>query len=180
MRKHMAKSDSFYIRLKATTNGATYAQEEGDLGSFVNLGVKSSTLLRIHNIQVQIADDGGPENPISGVAGASTRIAWQLCTQSQTAMVYADDKSLISSGGITMYPGETGSGVFNTANSVEDFDVNVANWTNGYLVGVDTIFLGVDASGTPASGEAVVSLVLECTLETATQASATALALSQQ
>ena len=95
-------------------------------------------------------------------------------------MVYADDKSLISSGGITMYPGETGSGVFNTANSVEDFDVNVANWTNGYLVGVDTIFLGVDASGTPASGEAVVSLVLECTLETATQASATALALSQQ
>ena len=99
----MAKSDSFFIRLSVTAAGTTFNEEEGDLGSFVNLGVKSSTLLRIHNIQAQIADDGGPELPISGVAGASTRIAWQLTTQSQTAMVYADDKSLISSGGITMY-----------------------------------------------------------------------------
>ena len=180
MRKHMAKSDSFYIRLKATTNGTTYVQEEGDLGSFVNLGVKSSTLLRVHNIQAQIADDGGPEFPISGTAGASTRVGWQLTTQSQSALVYADDKSLISSGGITMYPGETGSGTFNTANSVQDFDINPQEWTNGYLVGVDSIFLGVDASGAPASGNVVVSLVLECTLGSATQASATALALSQQ
>ena len=79
-----------------------------------------------------------------------------------------------------MHPGETGSGTFNTANSVQDFDINPHEWRNGYLVGVDSIFLGVDASGTPASGEAVVSLVLECTLENATQATATALALSQQ
>ena len=176
----MAKSDSFFIRLKATTNDTTYAQEEGDLGSFVNLGVKSSTLLRIHNIQAQISDAGGPELPISGVAGAATRIAWQLTTQSQTSMVFADDKSLISSGGVTTYAGETGSGVFGTNNAVEDFDINPQMWRNGYLVGVDSIFLGVDMSGTPASGEAVVSLVLECTLENATQATATALALSQQ
>ena len=176
----MAKSDSFYIRLRVSSNGTTYAQTEGDLGSFVNLGVKSSTLLRIHNIQAQIADAGGPENPISGVAGASTRIAWQLTTQTQSAMVFADDKSLISSGGVTMYPGETSSGTFNTINSVEDFDINVQDWRQGYLVGVDTIFAGVDMSGSPASGDVEVCLVLECTLESATQASATALALSQQ
>ena len=52
----MAKSDSFFIRGSVDTNGSTYAQSEIDLGSFVNLGVSKSTLLRIHNISVQYAD----------------------------------------------------------------------------------------------------------------------------
>jgi len=47
-------------------------------------------------------------------------------------------------------------------------------------VGVDSMFFSIDTVGTVASGELYVSIVIECTLETATQASATALALSQQ
>ncbi len=53
----MAKSDSFFIRAQSdAASGGAYAQAEIDLGSFVNLGVKSSTLLRIHNVAVQYAD----------------------------------------------------------------------------------------------------------------------------
>ena len=51
--RHMAKSDSFFIRASVLQTGASYTQAEIDLGSFVNLGTKSSTLLRIHNIAVQ-------------------------------------------------------------------------------------------------------------------------------
>jgi hypothetical protein len=54
------------------------------------------------------------------------------------------------------------------------------NWTNGYLVVVDSIFLGADSSATWDSGDEDISNILECTLENATQASSTALALSQQ
>ena len=58
MRRHMAKSDSFYIRAEVDTanDGSTYTQTEIDLGSFVNLGVAKSTLLRIHNVAVSYKD----------------------------------------------------------------------------------------------------------------------------
>ena len=56
----MAKSDSFFIRAKVTSNGTTFAQEEIDLGSFVNLGTKSSTLLRVHGVPVGIRDGSFP------------------------------------------------------------------------------------------------------------------------
>ena len=181
--RHMAKSDSFYIRAKVTQNGTTYTEEEIDLGSFVNLGVKSSTLLRIHNVAVQYADGNGVQDAISGAS--ALKIAWQLCTQSQSALVYADDKSLVSSGSLAAYNTQTsedGSAAadFRTGFITQDQDVAPQDWRNGYLVGVDSMFLGIDANGSMESGNVVVSIVMECTLESATQASATALALSQQ
>ena len=59
-------------------------------------------------------------------------------------------------------------------------DMNPQEWRNGYLIGVDTLYFAADSSATWDSGDVDVSIVLECTLETATQASSTALALSQQ
>ena len=179
----MAKSDSFFIRAKVTQNGTTYAQQEIDLGSFVNLGVKSSTLLRVHNISVQYADGGGVSDAISGAS--ALKFAYQLCTQSQTDLVYADDKSLVASGSMAMYNAQvaedgSASADFATGFTSLDQDIAPQHWTNGYLVGVDSMFLGIKGNGTATSGNVVVSIVLECTLETSSQASATALALSQQ
>ena len=179
----MAKSDSFYIRAKVVQNGTTFTQEEIDLGSFVNLGVKSSTLLRIHNIAVQYADGNEVQDAISGAS--ALKFAWQLTTQSQTAMVYADDKSLVSSGSLGLYNAQTAedgsaSADFSTGFVTDRMDIAPQHWRNGYLVGVDSMFLGIDGNGTATSGNIVVSIVLECTLENATQATATALALSQQ
>jgi hypothetical protein len=53
-------------------------------------------------------------------------------------------------------------------------------WRNGYLVGVDSMFFAGDSSATWDNGDIDIVLVLECTLENATQASSVALALSQQ
>jgi hypothetical protein len=180
----MAKSDSFFIRAKVTSNGATYAQETIDLGSFVNLGVTKSTLLRIHNIAVQFADSDSVEDGIAGATNA-TKVAYQLTTQSQSALVYADDKSLVASGSLALYngyiaPDGSATADFATAFSSDTQDVAPQHWTNGYLIGVDDLFLGVNQNVTITSGNVAVSIVMECTLETATQASSTALALSQQ
>ena len=178
----MAKSDSFFIRARVTQNGTTYTQEEIDLGSFVNLGVKSSTLLRIHDIAVQYAT----ADVVSSVSNsAALHVGFQLTTQSQTALVHADDKSVISTGSLQLYnapTAEDGSAAadYSTGFVTDRLDVAPQQWRNGYLVGVDSMFLGIDGSGTATSGNMDVAIVLECTLETATQATATALALSQQ
>lgn len=182
--RHMAKSDSFFIRaISDAASGGAYAQTEIDLGSFVNLGVKSSTLLRIHNIAVQYADGSiangvSPELPLHSAVAGGAKIAFQLTTQNQTSMVDASDKSVVASGGLMLYgdPNATAHGISQS----HDLDVGPQDWRNGYLVGVDTMFLGTEVGGTIASGDAVVAIVMECTLESATQASATALALSQQ
>ncbi len=181
---HMAKSDSFFIRaISDAASGGAYAQEEIDLGSFVNLGVKNSTLLRIHNIAVQYADGsiaGGvsPELPLHSAVAGGGKIAFQLTTQSQTSMVPLSDKSVVASGGLMLYgdPNTTAYGVSQS----HDLDVGPQSFTQGMLIGVDSLFFGTEIGGTVSSGDAVVAIMLECTLENATQASATALALSQQ
>ena len=173
----MAKSDSFFIRGLVESNGTTYAQTSIDLGSYVNLGVSKSTLLRIHNVAVQITDD----TVTSAIStNGAAKVGHQLTTQSQSGLVTADDKSLIASGSFQCYNTEVASGSFATGNIIENFDIAPQHWTKGYLVGVDALFIGVDQSAALDSGNVKVAYILECTLESATQASSVALALSQQ
>jgi len=165
----MAKTDAFFIRAKVDSNGATYAEAEIDMGSFVNLGVSKSTLARIMSVSAQITDLSDASLPILDAADA--KISWQLTTQSQSAIVTADDKSLVSSGSLVIKTGVSPS---------HDYDVNPQMWAKGYLTAVDTLFIGVDMNTALDSGNVTVALVLETLLENATQASSVALALSQQ
>ena len=59
----------------------------------------------------------------------------------------------------------------------DTLDVAPQHWTNGYLIGVEQMYLGVNQS---ADRIDAVSIVLECTVETLSQSAAMALALSQQ
>jgi hypothetical protein len=173
----MAKSDSFFIRAKVTVSGVTFNQTEIDLGSFVNLGVSKSTLLRLHNIEAQYTDNSDKSAMIyydGGIPGGLVR--WQLTTQTYSAMVDSSYKSFVAGGA---YSQASTTGVL-VQNADQTADANPKEWTNGYLLAVDSIFLGADSSATWDSGDIDVTVVLECTLENATQASSTALALSQQ
>ncbi len=172
----MAKSDSFFIRAQVTYDNAnTYAETEIDLGSFVNLGVSKSTLLRIHQLSPQYFDTEGTFLPRATGNSKFANCAWQLTTQSQSGIVQAVDKSVISAGGLLSCT--DGSGIVQTQDMTTS--PSPEEWKNGYLVGVDSIFLGIDGNSDFVSSF-TMNVVLECTLETATQASATALALSQQ
>ena len=165
----MAKTDSFFIRASTDFNGTTYAQSSLDLGAYVDALGKS--VLRIHNISVQYGD---PTDTISIPAGQH-RALFQLTTQSQTAMVAATNKSLISSGAM-FYTDDVQGNAFLS----DSLDVAPQHWTRGYLVGVEQIYLGVDASEGTAGGMTAVNVVLECSVETLSQSAAMALALSQQ
>lgn len=171
----MAKSDMFFIRAEVNQPGASYQQQEIDLGAYVNLGVAKSTLLRVHAIEWMISDDNAPMSGPSE-AGAIMNIGNQITTQEQTALVTLADKSLIASQRYEVARTSTAGSLFIT----DTRDVGPQSWEKGYLVGVDTLFLGTASDQAPGSGAYTVSCVLQCSLETATQSNAVALALSQQ
>jgi hypothetical protein len=165
----MAKTDSFFIRASATYNSTTFVQETIDLGAFVDALGKS--VLRIHNISVQY---GTPPFAVAPTANSDNSNAFQLTTQSQTGMVSLADKSVIASGSLNF------SGDANAAAQYESTALDAApqHWTNGYLVAVEQLYLGIDA--TADDGPDIVSICLECTVETLSEKAAMALALSQQ
>ena len=173
----MARStDSFFIR--ATTdinNDNTYQESAIDLGAYVDALGKS--VLRIHNIVITMSDSTGRTSEVSTEAAAQ----FQLLTQSQaadigsaTGIVLPSNRFVISSGRLIA----DGAGGVPTYVS-QDFDNLPQEWTNGFLIGVDTIYLGGAASA-GFDGDVYCSAIMECTVETLTQAAAMALALSQQ
>jgi len=165
----MAKSDSFFIRASTSTNGTTFAQSSIDLGAYVDALGKS--VLRIHNISVQY---GAPlEIPGTLTPNEDGSVAFQLTTQSQGAMVTAVNKSLISSGQLT-YAADANA-ILNLLEETQD--ISPQEWKNGYLVGVEQIYLGVDQGADRISE---INIVMECTVETLNASAAMALALSQQ
>lgn len=164
----MAKSDSFFIRAQVTTqNDAAFDQASVDLGAYVDALGKS--VLRIHNVSVQVVN-AVSKLPLAA-AGADGEAAWQLTTQSQSAMVGAYDKSVVSTGS---------QRVLVDGNITDMADVMPQEWTGGYLIGVEQMYLGAIATANIITTEIEVNLVLECTVETLSQSAAMALALSQQ
>lgn len=172
----MARSDSFFIRATLNADNTNAYQQTGiDLGAYVDALGKS--VLRIHNIAVAFSDSTGRSLEVTSSGSAPFNGAaaqFQLLTQSQTDIVLPSNRSVISTGRIVA----TGNG--GLASDVSDhFDNLPQMWENGYLVAVDQIFLG-GAASTSFDGNVYVSITMECTVETMTQAAAMALALSQQ
>ena len=170
----MARTDSFFIRQTIDAgNSAAFNQVDVDLGAYVDALGKS--VLRIHNIQVTYSDASGRSSVVSGNEVGVAQ--WQLTTQSQGDIVRDDNRSVISSGRVHMFNDQ---GVDKLASIVTDANgINVMDWTNGYLIAVEQMYLGGSASSAFV-GDAYITLVLECTVETMTSSAAMALALSQQ
>ena len=170
----MPKSDSFFIRHTLNLqDDATYREDPIDLGAYVDALGKS--VLRIHNIAVAFTDPTGTSCTVD--AGASAAAQFQLATQSQTDTVLPSNKAIIASGMVNAVNQESGNGVASVVS--DQFDNLPQLWTNGYLVAVDTMYLGGEADA-GWNEDMHVSITCECTVETMNQASAMALALSQQ
>lgn len=167
----MAKSDSFFIRATVDVSSTGFNQTAIDLGAYVDALGKS--VLRVHNAQFSLPQGGS----VTGPAPFQALLQYQITTQSQTAVVGLDNKSVVASGKmIGSYPVNTQApeGYYDT------LDVGPQHWTNGYLIGVEQIYLGANSTDGFAETGNEMSVVLECTVETLSQSAAMALALSQQ
>ena len=112
------------------------------------------------------------------ITGAEeTAAQFWLLTQSQTAALLPSNKAVIASGTVIASRTNSGNGI--AARCYDQFDNLPQLWTNGYLVAVDTMYLGGQASEL-WEGDVYCSLTCECTVESMSQAAAMALALSQQ
>ena len=170
----MAKSDSFFIRAQVTPASGSFEETTIDLGAYVDALGKS--VLRIHNIAAQVYEGSTLGVDPTLAVGLTGNISYQLTTQSQSALVNANDKSIVATGRLD---------ISNTAGTVDgytflshDSDVMPQMWTQGYLIATENIFLGGACDSN--LGNATINLVLECTVETMSQNAAMALALSQQ
>ena len=175
----MAKSDSFFIRHTTDINNDNnYYEDSIDLGAYVDALGKS--VLRIHNIAVQMSDSTGRTSEVTSAGSAPYNGAaaqFQLVTQSQSDIVIGTNKALIASGMINAIRVPNSAGV---ASSIShDLDNLPQLWENGYLVAVDSIYLG-GAAFTNWNEDVYVSVTMECTVESMSTAAAMALALSQQ
>ena len=159
----MAK-DSFFIRKAVPVANGSVTEVSIDLGFVVDALGKS--VCRIHNVAVQYATAYVTSND-------NFTSSFELGTQSSlTAYLTPADKSIISTGATTGASDSSGSNTFLS----QALDVAPQDWTNGYLVGVDQLYLR--SSGQNAQG--TIFIVMECTVETMSQSAAMGLALSQQ
>lgn len=169
-----SQTSTFFIRAtKDVGNTNTYHEKSIDLGAYVNALDKS--ILKIKSVEVAYTDNTGRSNIVT--ANTNGIAQYQLCTQSQDDIVLPSDRSVISSGRINAvnpHAGAQAGGIIS-----HDLDVGPHQWADGFLVGVDTIFLGGSAN-TDFVGDVYVSIILECEVVTMTQSRAMALALSQQ
>jgi len=171
----MVTSDNFFLRVEVNCPADdSIVEAELDLGSYVNLGPKQSTLLRINAVDVAYQDSTGLIPTVDASAAAYTN--WVLATQSDTTMTRLSDRSIIASGALIAYNHTGGAG---SPSQVSDMnDLNPRQFNDGYDVAVDTLYLRGTAEA--AWNENVyITLVLECQQVSATQANATAIAISQ-
>jgi len=165
----MARTDSFFIRAQVLTNGLDYNEAALDLGAYVDALGKS--VLRIHNVAVQY---GNAREIVRNLSpNTITGLGFQLTTQSQTQLVDLNKRSVVASGALNICADMNS----NITILAEAQDVGPQDWSDGYLIAVEQMYLGCDQGIDALSA---VSIVMECTVETMTQAAAMALALSQQ
>jgi hypothetical protein len=172
----MAKSDSFFIRHSIEPdNTGNFVQDSIDLGAYVDALGKS--VLRIHNIAVTMSDSFGNAAQVQASVD-SAAIQFQLTTQSQSDTVTAANRAVVATG-IVYAQNSFGTDEFPLLS--HDMDNLPQLWTNGFLIAVDTLYLGGEAStGWVGTDNMTISIVMECTVETMSTAAAMALALSQQ
>lgn len=172
----MAKTDAFFLRKTVNIgDDNTFRQDEIDLGAYVDALGKA--VLRIHNIAVSWTDINARTMNMDATSNGSAD--FQLTTQSQTDMVQpGTDKSVIASGRLTAYNADSSASTPSIVS--ESLDVAPQQWSKGYLVGVDTIYLGGVTTTEGWAEDCFVNLVIECTSETLSKEAAMALALSQQ
>lgn len=170
----MAKN-TFLIRTTVDAGHAeAFAQTELDLGSYTNLGSSKPEVLRIHTAHWYIQNDTGTM-PTMG-ANKAGEIAWQLTTQSQSALVQVTDDAFLMGGQAGVRNGDSAA---NPPSDAFSDSILPQDLTAGLVVAVPSLFLGA-LVGSEFTEDVNIGLILECTTESMSKANAVALAISQQ
>ena len=180
------KGDTFLIRGQVIPEDSQVRIESTiDLGSYVNLGVNKGTALRIWSVQQQICDSLGTVPLIDAAAAAGDAKGCFVNTAITTAQVPASFNAAEMpqiNQDYVMYSSALSGVNFNNDSDqglwTHDLDVAPQNLKEGYLLAVDTLYLYALADDAWAE-DVYVNFMLECSIESISQATAVSLSLSQ-
>jgi len=179
----MAKSDSFFIRA-SNTCGNTFNEIPIDLGAYVSALGKSVLKIKSVHYEWLCGPNAGSPQIVGGAPAMlpdeAGEALMQLTTQTQTGIVGIANKSVIAKAQLwarnpdDAADGNAPSQTYNDSHSPQDY-------ADSYIVAVETMYLGC-FGGTEwtTKSDLTCNVMIECQVETLTQASAMALALSQQ
>jgi hypothetical protein len=172
----MGMAESFFIRQTLNIgNTNTFTERSVDLGSYVD--ALNQSILKVHRVDVAFTDNDG--RSLSMAAADTAAVAqFQLTTQTQGDIVLPSDRSIVAAGKIEAYTPSIATSPL-AASSTNSFDIAPQQYTNGYLVATESLYLG-GVANTGFAGNVYVSIVIEATVEKMSQSKAMALALSQQ
>jgi len=116
--------------------------------------------------------------PYPASSGDWGTVTYQLTTQSHTGLVFPNDKSFIA-GGQLLVSKDTNNDIQLWTTEADALDLSIPA---GYLVGVDTIYLGIggDCGSGDFADEPRVDLLIQMEATSMTASKAMALSLSQQ
>jgi hypothetical protein len=183
----MAKGDTFFIRGQViTTQGSEDRVEaEIDLGSYVNLGINKGTALRVHSVQQQICDPTGLpaiQDEETSAGNASAAYACCAITTAQVPSSFAATEMPQLNEDYVMYSSSVvqvnQSSDDNQGLSTADLDIAPQHLVKGYLLAVDTLYMYAAADDKWLEN-LHFNFILECSLESISQATAVSLSLSQ-
>ncbi len=182
----MSKTTFFIRESVRVLNDEVRKLTEIDLGAFVNLGSTKPQLLRIHSIQIQYADDNGgvpnvkaANTSLPGMANSAFAIT-SLTTKptllvSPYMPVLSEDETVFTSAVVSTNSNDVNDqGITSTGT-----DLAPQHLTNGYLIGVDRLYLYGRADDN-WNEEVVIHICMECSVEGIDRNDAVSLALSQQ
>tara|TARA_B100001175_G_scaffold127682_1_gene108628 strand:- start:396 stop:932 length:537 start_codon:yes stop_codon:yes gene_type:complete len=178
----MAKSDSFFIRASVTCGDTgLFEQTPIDLGAYVSALGKSVLKIKSVHYEWIAGSDATVPTPFGAPymdAGKAGEALMQLTTQTQTAIVSLENKSVIAKASLWARNPDASNNppatVYNDSHSPQDY-------ADAYIVAVETMYLGaVGGTEWTDGSDLTCAVMIECQVETLTQASAMALALSQQ
>lgn len=131
-------------------------------------------VLRVHNVEYEwTKQDGLPPDMDANTASPAT---FQITTQSQGSLVTLFDKSTLAK--CMLWARNPDSSANPPAQTYNDSHAP-QHFSNGYLVAVETLYLGGEC-GSDWAQAMQVNVVMECTVEKMSRDAAMALSLSQQ
>jgi len=153
----MARKDTFFLRKTITTNSTSYSSGNIDLSAYTD--VSRGKVLVVDRSFITVSTDGnGPIQPgdvvSSGTGGRTLGI--QVCTESQTTLVQADDNSLFAM--MNFYATVGTAGMITLIN--EQAAMNPGEFTAGFIVPTDKIHFGC-LTGVAWTAELDVGLIVE-------------------
>ena len=176
--------DTFCLRCQVTCAADQNRDvAEIDLGAFVNLGTTKPQVLRIHSIQVAWTDEQGLVPSIDAAAAvgdaksafSSVALTTKATPLANPAIPMLNDDETVFSAALV------GSNLNNDVDQgimTASTDLAPQHLVNGYLIGVDTLYLYGIADNAWAE-TLQISICMECSTEAVSKDSAIGLALSQ-